>query len=113
MVGIEAQAIDNLRNAFSVVGLMEEMDSFYDMLDKRIDYVDLQHQKVPSSDLHQSGSTREKLKCKELFKNETYRENLRSNIPMLAAMERVYNVGVEVNRFQREELNQCDAAEFR
>ena len=32
IAGIEAQAGDNLRNAFSVVGLLHESESFYDMV---------------------------------------------------------------------------------
>ena len=42
------------------------------------------------------------------LKNETFREYVRSNTPALRALERVYEVGVEVNRFQKEELAQCE-----
>uniref|UniRef100_A0A7S0TDJ3 Sulfotransferase domain-containing protein n=1 Tax=Pseudo-nitzschia delicatissima TaxID=44447 RepID=A0A7S0TDJ3_9STRA len=108
LAGIEAQATSNLRNSFSVVGLLHESDSFYDMLHKRIDYIDFNQTIEVNPANHRSHWTKEKPMCQELYlKNETFRDDLRSKIPALRAIERVYNVGVEVNRFQREELEQC------
>ena len=46
--------------------------------------------------------------CKELYpKNETFWEHIHSSLPAFAVMERIYYVGVEVNRFQKDELVQC------
>ena len=39
--GIEAQTEDNLQNSFSVVGLLQESDSFYEMIHERIDYIEM------------------------------------------------------------------------
>ena len=108
--GIEAQAKSNLRNAFSVVGLLHESDSFYEMIHKRIDYLDMNRSYPIELKSHQSAKTKQKPLCLEQFlKNETFREYVRSNTPAFAALERVYQVGVEVNRFQKEELSQCES----
>ena len=108
--GIEAQAEDNLRNAFSVVGLLEESDSFYDMIHKRIDYIDLQKPAKDYNLRHESKAKFDYWGCRELFMHdEVFRESLRSSTPEFAALERLYHVAVEVNRFQREELSQCAA----
>jgi hypothetical protein len=109
--GIEAQAADNLRNSFSVVGLLHESDAFYEMLHKRLDYLDLV--KDPDEFLElkaQRHDTEHRIKtrCKKLFGKEKFRERLREAVPVFAALERVYNVGVEVFEFQKAELSQCD-----
>mmetsp|Transcript_1024 Transcript_1024/g.2200 ORF Transcript_1024/g.2200 Transcript_1024/m.2200 type:complete len:642 (-) Transcript_1024:448-2373(-) len=121
---IEAQVESNLRNAFSVVGLLHESDSFYDMIDKRIDYVDTKrlydtnrkrnsHEyeliSLLNAPLHMSGGSKTaKENCKNLFlKDETFREEVRRTVPEFAALERMYKVGVEVNRFQQDELSRC------
>ena len=46
--------------------------------------------------------------CKELYpKNETFWEHIHSSsLPAFAVVERIYYIGVEVNRFQKEELAQ-------
>ena len=106
--GIEAQAEGNLRNSFSVVGLLNESDSFYEMIHKRIDYIDMNKQIDVGKRDHKSHPSRQKPNCKQLYlHNETFRDYVRSNTPAFRALERIYNVGVEVNRFQQEELAQC------
>ena len=47
-------------------------------------------------------------RCADQFQNnETFRELFREALPPLRVLERLYNVGIEVNRFQKEELRQC------
>jgi len=106
---IEAQVSDNLRQAFSVVGLLEDVDTFYNMLHKRIDYLDLNKPiDIPFGQRHITRH-RDKPRCEDLFlRDETFREQLRSSNRAFAAFERVYNIGVEVNRFQKEELKSCE-----
>lgn len=105
--GIEAQAKGNLRNSFSVVGLLHESQSFYEMIHKRIDYLDMV--KSTEKGKRHGTSNADKARCTELYlNNESFQERLRSSLPAFAALERVYNVGVEVNRFQQDELGRCD-----
>ena len=91
-------------------GLLEESESFYEMIDKRIDYLDMSHLKGIKDGIHKSmGDPVEKGRCKAMFtKNETFREEVRRLVPAFAVLERMYAVGVEVNRFQKEELSQCE-----
>eukprot|EP00536_Pseudo-nitzschia_multiseries_P015709 jgi/Psemu1/43525/gm1.43525_g len=105
---IEDQVESNLRNAFSVVGLLNETESFYDMITDRIDYVNLTYNPEFVGSDHATIKTTENIACKELFgKDENFRESVRQRVPEFAALERIYHVGVEVNRFQQRELQQC------
>ena len=105
---IEAQAKGNLRNSFSVVGLLHESQSFYEMIHKRIDYLDM-NKTIIKGGRHSTKHKEDKARCIELYlKNETFQEHVRSSLPAFAALERVYSVGVEVNRFQKDELGRCD-----
>jgi hypothetical protein len=108
---IEAQVASNLRNAFSVVGILHEEESFYDMLTDRIQYVDLRlHKRVQGGD-HATKKTLENLECKKLFgTDEGFRESVRQSVPAFAALERMYRLGIAVNKFQKEELRQCKLA---
>jgi len=105
---IENQAESNLRNSFSVVGLLNETESFYDMITDRIAYVDMTLNPNVQGGQHKSKTTEHSAACKDLYqKNETFQEDIRSTIPAFAALERLYHVGIEVNRFQLQELKQC------
>jgi hypothetical protein len=108
---IEAQVASNLRNAFSVIGILHETESFYDMLTDRISYVDMALNPNVMGGDHATEKTNENLACKELFgTDETFRESVRKTVPAFAALERMYHLGVEVNAFQKEELRQCKEA---
>jgi len=105
---IEDQVESNLRNAFSVVGLLNETESFYDMITDRIDYVNLTYNPEIVGTDHATKKTIENIACKKLFeKDEKFRESVRQRVPAFAALERIYHVAVEVNRFQKQELQQC------
>ena len=79
------------------------------MIDKRIDYVNMINNSMIKGGKHSSSTGEEKNRCTELFlNNEDFRERVRTTIPAVVSLERLYHVGVEVNRFQQEELNQCD-----
>jgi hypothetical protein len=111
---IEAQAAFNLRNSFSVVGLLNETDGFYDMISKRVAYINtsLNH---PHVDInmegvkHASTKTKETKRCAKKFQDEKFRRAFRKAVPALAAAERLFELGVMVNRFQKRELEQCKA----
>jgi hypothetical protein len=51
--------------------------------------------------------TRESMRCSRVFQNEKFQQQFKEKLPILASLERLYQVGVEVNRFQQEELRQC------
>ena len=104
---IEIQTADNLRNAFSVVGLLQEEESFYDMITDRIQYLDLRRNPQVRGQSHATKKTDENLACKELYKDEAFRQHVRDKIPAFAALERLYHLGEKVNRFPQEELAQC------
>ena len=101
---IETQAESNLRNSFSVVGLLNETDTFYEMLTRRIAYLDMSLHPQVKGKAHRSFASK---RCSLIFKNETFQQRLKAELPILESLIRLYQVGVEVNRFQFEELLQC------
>ena len=105
---IEDQVESNLRHAFSVVGLLNETESFYDMITDRIDYVNMTYNPHIQGRDHATLPSEENKACKKLFgTDEEFRESVRQKVPAFAALERIYHVAIEVNRFQKEELQQC------
>jgi hypothetical protein len=57
---------------------------------------------------HATMKTAEQRRCTNKFRtNETLRGSFRAALPHFEALERLYHVGVEVNRFQTKELSQC------
>jgi len=108
LMEIEQQAESNLRHSFSVVGLLNETDSFYDMVSARIQYSNMSNNPHIYGPTHATVKTVEQRRCTHKFqKNKTIRASLRAALPHFAALERLYHVGVEVNRFQTRELSQC------
>jgi len=105
------QAEGNLRGSFSVVGLLNETDTFYTMVSARIGYIDMGRNPHVTGDKHESAVGRvvkeESARCKTLFSDPRFQEEAKQQAPSLSLLDRVYQLGVEVNRFQREELNQC------
>lgn len=110
---IEQQAEANLRHSFSVVGLLSDTNDYFDMLTTRLQYVNMSKNPhiLPSS--HSSVPRPKKLKeeytrCKYQYeKNETFKALFRQQLPHLQILDRLYNVGVKVNHFQRQELEEC------
>lgn len=102
---IALQAEGNVRHGFAVVGLLNDTDGFYDMLERRFGYFDIRNSSIANDARHRSGSSNE---CKAKFLNETFREALRTRIPIVKKMEHLYNIAVEVNQFQRIELDTCN-----
>jgi len=102
-----AQAEFNLRHSFAVVGLLEDSDNFFDMIDKRVGYVNMtQAQSI--KDAHVSKSkTGERLRCGERFKETELQEQLLSLSKEIRGAVHLYQVAVEVNAFQMAELAEC------
>ncbi|KAG7344400.1 hypothetical protein IV203_022408 [Nitzschia inconspicua] len=103
------QAEGNLRQSFSVVGLLNETESFYDMVSARIGYLNLRNNPHVVGGDHQSvGLHKEEMKrCRALYLTADFQEKVKRQYPELKLMERIFEVAVEVNRFQKQELNQC------
>lgn len=107
---IELQASANLRQGFAVVGVMSNIDEFYDMLNKRVAYLNTSLNPHVVGERHESSSAspEEAARCKRLYRhNRTFQKLMLQSSPEVAALERLYRLGVEVNRFQRKELEQC------
>lgn len=63
---------------------------------------------------HASRKHAEQQRCQtQYMKNETFRQSVRDALPNLRAWERIYKVATEVNRFQKEELQQCAGDEHK
>jgi hypothetical protein len=104
---MEQQAANNLRHSFAVVGLLHETETFYEMVTKRVQYVNMSLNPHVKGKLHSSGNGAEQRRCKDKFANASFQELLKQKSPFIAAMDRLYKVGVQVNRFQFEELQSC------
>jgi len=101
---LERQAANNLRRSFAVVGLLQETDTFFDMVTARVQYIDMSIHSDMEGELHDTGTNGYIAQCKETFKDPDFRRKLREACPAMAALERLYDVAVEVNRFQVREL---------
>lgn len=106
---IERQAEENLRHSFAVVGLLTEMDSFYQMVNARVQYMDTTLNTDVAGGEHSTKQSGEAERCKKRFKDPEFQQQLLEASPELRALNRLYHVGIEVNRFQKEELQQCSS----
>ena len=78
------------------------------MVSARIAYVDLSKNPHVQGKPHRTGKSVRHLKCEELFQNnETFREDFRARLPLFRLLEDLYEVALEVNAFQRAELEDC------
>lgn len=105
---LEAQAADNLRNSFAVVGLLEDQEMFFDMIDARVAYMDMRASNE-KGEKHASGGGAEKERCIAIYSDESFRAKLTEKLPVLGTLERLYKLGKEVNRAQIEDLRQCNS----
>ena len=101
---LEAQASWNLRHSLAVVGLLHETESFYDMITARVQYMDMSDNSTEGTGLHKSGKTNY---CKDRFEDAEFQAALVAASPALATLTRLYEVGLQVNAFQKRELEQC------
>jgi len=107
---IEAQAASNLRHSFAVVGLLNETETYYEMLSTRVTYLDTSRNQNVTGSNHKSGGRKEKRRCSSEYKDPSFRQKMIESSREVAALVRLYDIGVEVNRFQLEELRSCPAA---
>ena len=105
---MEEQASYNLRNSFAVVGLLHKSDEFYQMINKRVYYIDTNLNKHIQGSDHSTGEAREMGRCSEVYKNATFQDQILKKSPEIASMFRLYEIGVQVNQKQKEELQICN-----
>ena len=106
MEEIWIQSESNLRQSFSVVGLLNESSIFYEMISTRVGYLDMNRNLHVKGDRH-TGRNNKTRYCHALFLQEDFRVKFRIHIPAILLLERLYQVAEQVNRFQRKELNLC------
>ena len=109
LTDLELQAEGNLRQSFAVVGILEEVDTFYEMLTARVQYMNTSLNPHVRGAKHTTGSSPEIVKCKARFQDINIQAKLLELSPELRALNRLYQVGKEVNRFQLKELQECSS----
>jgi hypothetical protein len=103
----EIQAANNLRNSFSVVGLLHETDIFFDMVSARIAYVNMSLQSSDQEEQKHSSVSEDSLLCSHIYKTPQFRDRFREVVPLIRTLERLYQLAVHVNREQQKELQEC------
>jgi len=108
---LELQAEGNLRQAFAVVGILEEVDTFYEMVTARVQYIDTSLNPHITGSKHSSGRNNESNYCKERFQDPKFRARMLAMSPELRVINRLYQVAKEVNQFQLKELRECSSSD--
>ena len=110
---LETQASENLRHSFAVVGLLEKTDRFYEMVRKRVAYLQAFGLGVESlTNLsnpvgHKSAGSSAKKRCQEVLADPFRQAQLEKEYPVLSVLVRLYQVAVEVESHQYNELSAC------
>jgi hypothetical protein len=104
---VERQAETNLRQSFSVVGLLNETGVFLDMVTSRIAYINMSLNPSVTGMRHASIRSDESKRCSNVYQDASFQQDFKLRLPCLASLERLYQVGVKVNQFQRQELEDC------
>lgn len=104
---LEIQAEGNLRRSFAVVGLLNETDKFYDMIDERVSYMDMSLNQHVKGEKHKSFKPDDYKRCAATFQDPAFQEKIMKASPELAILNRLWKTAVEVNRFQLEDLRTC------
>ena len=106
---LEMQANENLRHSFAVVGVLERTDRFYEMVRGRVAYLDKFALDVDttSGGRHGSGGKQAKQQCKDAFADPLRRKQLVRENPVLGVIVRLYQVALQVESHQYNELSKC------
>ena len=83
------------------------VDTFYEMITARVQYLDTSLNTNVKGNKHSTGSSEETERCRVRFQEPEFQATLLERSPELRALNRLYQVGKEVNRFQLEELREC------
>jgi len=104
---IEGQGAYNLRHSFAVVGLLHKTNEFYEMVTHRVAYMNTSLNPEVEGKTHSTGNNPEMERCRTKYKDPDFQARLMEKSPEIAALERLYNIAVEVNEFQTKELAEC------
>jgi hypothetical protein len=115
---LEAQAEFNLRHSFSVVGILEQQqqhgggeEEFYDLVSTRVQFTNMSMNPHIIGKTHPGVPSNESRRCRALYQTDVaFRNSVRRSIPEFAALDRLYQVGLQVNRFQYQELANCPSS---
>lgn len=91
-----------------MVGLLNETESFYEMIAARVRYLNMD-KRLAGRKNHQSGVrfSKDYAEGIEMFTDPEFQRRVLQENPAFAALHRLYLVAVEVNRFQQRELASC------
>ena len=103
----ERQARHNLQHSFAVVGLLNETDTFFDMITARVGYMNTSLNPHVTGGLHSTSKQEEYQRCSTLYKKPAFQKRLLAACPELAALMRLYEVAIQVNRHQMAEMQTC------
>jgi hypothetical protein len=104
----EVQAANNLRNSFSIVGLLEETDTFLDMVSARIAYVNMSLNPEVQGERHSAKlGSEDYIVCTRIYQTPKFQTRFREAVPLMGTMERLYQLAIQVNRAQQDELDEC------
>ena len=98
------QAEYNIRHSIAVVGLSEDLDGYYDMVTRRVQYLNMSLNLHVTGPRHPSGASEE---CIRLFADPSFRQALINASPAIAAAVQLYNTAAQVNAFHKAELEVC------
>jgi len=104
---VTKQAEENLRHSFAVVGLLNETQSFYSMVSARVAYMGNLTRNMNLASVGGKHSTKGRRGVKKVFADPHFQRRLIDASPEFAALLKLYEVSVEVNRFQLKELSSC------
>ena len=109
---IEIQAAYNLRNSFAVVGLLQDTPGFYEMVRQRVYYMDTRLNPDVVGKTHSTKNLgKEVERCREIYRSPDFQNKLMEQAPEVAAMIRLYKIALEVNAFQKKELESCSRSD--
>ena len=84
---------------------MDDIDTFFDMLNDRFSYLDPSLIDAGVMTHETTGEVKES--CRAKFEDPGFQNELKAASPAISAIIGLYKVGVEVNSFQIEELSKC------
>ena len=85
---MEAQSAYNLRNSYAVVGLLQETETFFGMISKRVSYMDTSLNPDVKGGRHKSAGGPEKERCSEVYNDADFRQRVVDSCPEMAAIMR-------------------------
>jgi len=106
------QAEGNLRHGFAVVGLVNETDTFYDMVTRRVGYLNMSLNPSVTGSIHSTSNKEDYAACQELYATAEFQKKIMAKHRPVELLKHLFSVAEEVNRFQIRELSRCNVASF-